>query len=106
VFVTKKLWHGNCSTAISLPQEQVALMQSDNEITQLASEIVSYLDHHPQAADSAKGIAQWWLKRQRLSIAVDNVSLALELLCHEGKIKKNRSASGDVVYSRTDDTGR
>lgn len=51
----------------------------------MAIAILSYLRDHPQAKDSAKGIAEWWVGEEK-----KNVEKALALLKQEGIIAKCR----------------
>lgn len=45
--------------------------------------ILHYLRDHPQAKDSAKGIAQWWVEEKQ-----EIVAKALALLVKEGVVEK------------------
>ena len=65
----------------------------------LANEIIQYLDAHPNAADTAKGIVQWWLQRQRYEDLLQDVQNALDYLEERGSIKKVEVAEGGVIYS-------
>lgn len=51
----------------------------------MAIAILNYLRDHPQAKDSAKGIAEWWLGEDK-----EMVEKALALLKQEGIIAKRR----------------
>lgn len=51
----------------------------------VAIAILSYLQDHPQAKDSAKGIAEWWVGEEKAL-----VEKALVLLKNEGIIVKRR----------------
>jgi len=51
----------------------------------VAIAILSYLRDHPQAKDSAKGIAEWWVGEEK-----EIVEKALTLLKQEGIIAKRR----------------
>ncbi len=56
-------------------------------VSQVAVAILSYLHEHPEAKDSAKGIAQWWVSED-----LPLVEEALELLRKEKAVEKR----GDV----------
>lgn len=73
---------------------------NDEELAQLASEIREYLEHHPRAADSAEGVAKWWLKRQRFEQSLTRIRKALDYLEAEGIVKK--TSVEDPVYSLAD----
>jgi hypothetical protein len=40
---------------------------------ELATAVMHYLRDHPQAMDSAQGIAEWWVKPQRAGLDMDTV---------------------------------
>jgi len=75
-------------------------MPSDREDSamQLAEEIRDYLAAHPNAADSAEGIARWWLTRRRPPAALTGVVAALEYLERLGLIESQRRQDGEVLY--------
>ncbi|MDN5849417.1 MAG: winged helix DNA-binding domain-containing protein [Nitrococcus sp.] len=65
---------------------------SDEEaIALVAREIKRYLDAHPNATDSLRGITRWWLARQRFETATEIVQRALEHLVAEGELIKDRN---------------
>jgi hypothetical protein len=71
---------------------------SEDEVRQLALEIRRYLQTHPCAADSAEGIAAWWIAgAHHGGLAV--VESALERLVGEGTMRKEVLPDGKTVYS-------
>jgi hypothetical protein len=46
----------------------------------LAEEILRYLQTHPNASDTLLGITEWWLLKQRIEIAANEVQKALDQL--------------------------
>lgn len=80
----------------------------EDSAMQLADEIRDYLAAHPNAADSAEGIARWWLTRQRPSATLAGVVAALEYLERLGLIESQRRQDGEVLYrsARQRDAGR
>ena len=62
---------------------------------QLAEAIRRYLAAHPDAADSAQGIADWWLNEPA---PVDAVLDALESLVREGLVERRVLTGGRVIY--------
>ena len=74
--------------------------QQNEEILTAAQEIRDYLMAHPNAADSAQGIAKWWLGRRRYEEAIETVRSALDYLVAEGTVIKRKMVSGETVYVR------
>jgi Fe2+ or Zn2+ uptake regulation protein len=71
----------------------------ESDITRLEAQILQYLDAHPHAADTAEGIAVWWLKsdpRTRLS----RVQKALENLVQNNNVTRRKSPDGHILYSK------
>lgn len=64
----------------------------------LEREIMSYLLQHPNAKDTAEGIAQWWLPRTYSGLRAGALADALEDLQKRGWIKGPARADGSVVY--------
>jgi Fe2+ or Zn2+ uptake regulation protein len=64
----------------------------------LAEEILLYLAKHPDASDSAEGIADWWLARQRYEESVTRVQDALNELEAKGLVVRAVLPDGTVIY--------
>ena len=63
---------------------------------QLALKILDYLRHHPQAKDSAEGIAMWWVEDEP-----GQVRRVLEQLVDLNLLGKRTQSSFDI-YFRTE----
>jgi DNA-binding PadR family transcriptional regulator len=74
----------------------------DREIEQT---VLSYLQRHPQAADTLDGIVRWWLPQQRYSVAQARIEAALRRLVSQGLIRQRRLPTGDALYVRGEATG-
>lgn len=72
---------------------------NEEALVAVADAIKRYLDTRPNAADSAEGIARWWLARQRFEETMEIVERALEHLVAEGEVAKAVTGEGKVVYS-------
>lgn len=70
----------------------------DEELLDLADEILRYLQNHPNAVDTVEGIAKWWVWRQRITELVNRVQLALDYLVEQRSLI-TREVAGKVVYS-------
>ena len=53
----------------------------------LADDILRYLVEHPEAQDSAEGIADWWLTERRVRQGIAEVEAALARLVDQGLVE-------------------
>jgi hypothetical protein len=65
---------------------------------QCAQQTLRYLTRHPHAKDTAQGIATWWLQRQRIEQAVDDVYDALALLLDRRLIIERQGRDRATYY--------
>lgn len=63
-----------------------------------AESILQYLVRHPEAKTTREGIAMWWLQRQRIEQAVDEVYRGLELLVTRGLILERHGPDLRTYY--------
>jgi hypothetical protein len=59
----------------------------------VADVILDYLTEHPQASDTFKGIAEWWIMRQRVRVEVNLLKKVLHQLTGSGVLEV--SGEGD-----------
>lgn len=59
--------------------------QSDEEV---AEAILGYLAEHPQAMDTAKGIAEWWIMRQQIRVNVNRLKRVLREMADKGLLEE------------------
>ena len=69
-----------------------------SETWTVAIQILRYLNEHPDAADTANGILEWWLLKQSISEAEDVVKQALDMLVDHNLINFVTSADGRKHY--------
>lgn len=65
--------------------------------------VVAILDHlrrHPLAADSADGVARWWLGPLHASALPAHVEQALELLVARRTLRRLTLMDGTVLYAQ------
>lgn len=67
-------------------------------IARIAETILHYLGSHPHAADTAEGITDWWIPRQRIQEAMANVQVALDQLVVDGRVEAMTGHDGQIVY--------
>ena len=77
-----------------------ARMENYEELGTLSRVILRYLDAHSDAADTAEGISQWWVARQRYEDSKAAVERALTELVQHNLVKRSTLADGTVIYSR------
>lgn len=61
--------------------------------------VLAYLQRHPQAADTLRGIVNWWLPRQRYEIDSQRIEHVLSHLVAEGLLHRDRLPDGEVLYA-------
>ena len=69
------------------------------ELDRVVAAIEAYLERHPEAADSADGIARWWLARDGMEDCVEDVRAALARLLDRGVVTARTLPSGERIYS-------
>ena len=55
---------------------------------ELSETILLYLDEHPQAQDTAEGIASFWVMRQKVREDVEAVAMVLSKLTKSGELEE------------------
>jgi hypothetical protein len=66
--------------------------------TNVVDAIHRYFTAHPDAADSAEGVARWWLPSMNIAASVPEVEAALEQLLTLGFVRKRTLTDGRVIY--------
>lgn len=69
------------------------------QISRIRNAIVEHLERNPRAADTSKGIAEFWLSRTE-SVRLPLVIAALEELQSRGIVSADTLADGTVIYRR------
>lgn len=68
------------------------------KVRQVADLIENYLDNHPNAADTAEGIAKWWLPLEG-DVSDLVIEQALNYLCSKSIVTRNNTSNGHTLYS-------
>lgn len=63
--------------------------------------IEEHLATYPQAADSAAGVARWWLSPRGIHATAAEVEHVLAEMVHQHHLRCVRLADGTVLYSKT-----
>ena len=69
---------------------------ADNKARAIADEILGYLRAHPQAADTARGIAEWWLSGRAVDTGL--VNRALRMLAVDGYVVSETNPDGNRIW--------
>jgi hypothetical protein len=64
----------------------------------LIAAIEAHLAAHPAAADSAEGVASWWLGAQGLAATARDVEAALAALVRQRRLRRVQLADGNTLY--------
>lgn len=59
-----------------------------------------YLQAHPDAADSAAGIRQWWLPEHLRDVPLEEVEAAMAQLVASGEAQRNTLPDESALYTR------
>ncbi len=79
----------------------------DARVTRVVEAIRRYLAEHPEAADSAQGIAAWWMPAMAVETSAEEVGVALEQLHLMELIDRQTLPDGRVIYrARSSARGR
>jgi hypothetical protein len=71
----------------------------DADMQRVADQIEAYLGEHPNAADTAEGIAEWWLMGLGVAVSRLQIQQALDYLGLKSVVRCTPNFSGDKVYS-------
>jgi hypothetical protein len=69
----------------------------------LVRALEEHLATHPHAADSAEGVARWWLGPLSTSTRLTDVQEALNTLVALQRLRCVRLVDGSVLYSKPSD---
>jgi predicted transcriptional regulator len=61
-------------------------MAIENE-DQVEEALMAYLSEHPKAAETLEGIADWWLARHQVRVAVTTLQIVLDRLTEKGTLE-------------------
>jgi len=66
--------------------------------SQIAVEILSYLDENPEAQDTLDGVIQWWLLERKIRYQITLVKEALSELVKDGLVLEKESLDSQTRY--------
>lgn len=74
------------------------MQNSESDITKVNQEILDYLQENPNAADSLKGVINWWLPQAYKKLDAASIEQVLEQLIGEGLVSKIELTDGTIIY--------
>src|SRR5712691_4102579 len=69
-------------------------------IIAIAALIEQYVTEHPRAADTPKGVCEWWVASQGHAASPAEVREALDHLVGGGHLRRTVLADGTAIYAR------
>jgi hypothetical protein len=61
-------------------------------------QILGYLAANPEAQDTMRGIAEWWLLKQKIQESTSDVEAAVANLVAQGKLAAGTNLDGQTIY--------
>jgi len=71
---------------------------SENPTSVLTKEILQYFATHPDAGDSIKGIALYWIKNQSYKYSIERIQSVLAVLEYRGTVVRIEMPDGSSFY--------
>jgi hypothetical protein len=81
-----------------MTRHQGQSMAGESEM-EIERSVLAYLHCHPQAADTLRGIVNWWLPRQRYESGCLRIEHVLDRLVTEGLLHCDELPDGEVLYA-------
>ena len=76
------------------------MTQPHARLSKVAREILGYLERNPDAGETLVGVTRWWLLRQRIHTAVEDVQRALDQLVKLGLVSRRKTTPhGPLLYT-------
>ena len=97
--------HVGCNQALFMERSNAARARRERQIATAMKGICRYLDAHPNASDSLRGV-QLWLRDIPEALSEEVVGIALERLAERGEIEARAVAGGTVVFVHACDEHR
>ena len=71
-------------------------------LSDIQFQVLSYLEHRPNAADTVEGIRQWWVLHQIAQLSKERVQRALDQLVDQNLIESCVLNNGRHIFKRRD----
>ncbi len=76
------------------------VVMNKNTGTDLEIAIKRYLTVHQEAADTAEGIAKWWLRNSGLNASEEETTVAMKSLIAQGLVQSVQQLDGRIIFSK------
>ena len=80
------------------------MSRNQNTVTEIQTEVLGYLEEHPEAADSVEAIQRWWLLQRIARYSRSLVQQALDGLVVAQRVERRVLGDGREVYARARQT--
>src|SRR5712691_5032764 len=84
----------------SISGEGFQVTRPSERIIAIAALIEQYVTEHPRAADTPKGVCEWWVAGQGYAASPAEVREALNHLVGGGRLHRTVLADGTAIYAR------
>jgi hypothetical protein len=81
-------------------------MDADERTVELCDCVRRYLAAHPDAADSLRGIRQWWLPARLRDVTLEELEQALAQLVARGEVQRSTLPGAGELYARSSATDK
>ena len=75
-------------------------MDARRRTAELCDCVRCYLAAHPDAADSLRGIRQWWLPARLREVRLEELEQALAQLVDRGEVQRSTLPGAEELYAR------
>jgi hypothetical protein len=72
---------------------------ADEDEAEIERAVLAYLQRHPLAADTLRGIVNWWLPQHRYEGGCRRIECVLVRLADEGVLHRDELPDGEVLYA-------
>jgi hypothetical protein len=99
-------WNGNCVAAsIALPELGYDMDKQRPAVADIEQAIRGYLQAHPHAVDTTRGISEWWLRDLRTRPSPGDVATAIARLVAAGEVAPLTLPDGQLAYMAPGSSG-
>ncbi len=88
------------STTLNVTIDVEQTPSEKNLVRKIANSIIEYIEEHPMAMDTARGIAEWWVRSTLVA-----TSAAIELLQSKALLISTQR-NGQILFSRNPAMGK